>query len=177
METIPKSDCVQIGTFLKPHGVFGTLQLSFEAGLEESVETASCFLVETDGLLVPWFTAEEGVRITSAKTALVQLDWVGDDTAARKLCGKPVFLLQEEIAEEDIIPEESFWLDWQVYDAETGRLLGEVTEVNNYAGNLVLTIKTLHGEKLVPLSEGLVQELDEAKKTIKLMLPEGLLDL
>jgi hypothetical protein len=76
METIPKSDCQKIGFIRKTHGVHGELVLEYEPEFEESVVEAERFFLEIDGLLVPFFVAEEGLRFRSAKTALITFDWV-----------------------------------------------------------------------------------------------------
>jgi len=76
METIPKSDCRKIGFIRKTHGVHGELVLEYEPEYEESVVEADRYFLEIDGLLVPFFVAEEGFRFRSAKTALITFDWV-----------------------------------------------------------------------------------------------------
>ena len=62
METIPKSDCQKIGFIRKTHGVHGELVLEYEPEFEESVVETERFFLEIDGLLEPFFVAEEGRR-------------------------------------------------------------------------------------------------------------------
>jgi len=38
-------------------------------------------------------------------------------------------------------------------------------------------VETGHGEALIPLREELVLEVDEEKETLRMEIPEGLLDL
>ncbi|MFZ5430954.1 MAG: ribosome maturation factor RimM [Bacteroidota bacterium] len=173
-ETIQK---INVGYFIKPHGVFGTLQLSFEEGYEDLVEDAAVLFAETDGILVPWFVAEDGIRITSSKTALVDLDWIEDDKAARKLSGSKVWI---ESAGENHGAEFSglagALTGYSVFDSGKG-LLGQITELNDYSGNIVLTVEKGGRTWLVPFHPDLIGEIDEKKKTITFDLPEGLTDI
>jgi 16S rRNA processing protein RimM len=168
---------INIGYFLKPHGVFGTLQLSFEEGYEELVEEATVLFAESDGILVPWFVAEDGIRITSSKTALVDLDWIEDDKAARRLAGSKVWI---ETSGEDHGAEYSGLAEtlkgYSVFNSGKG-LLGLVTELNDYSGNIVLTVGKEGMDLLIPFHPDLIEEIDEEKKTITFNLPEGLTEI
>ncbi len=176
METISKNLCLPIGFFQKPHGVFGTLLLNFEEGHEEAIEESKMFLIETDGILVPWFTPEDGVRITSTRTALVDLEWVDDENSARKLSGKQVWMEKNLLNDDNFPDQNSFWIGFRVNDIHKG-FLGFVTEVNDYSGNLVLTITKGDSTILIPFHPDLVSHLDEQSGEITFELPVGLTDI
>lgn len=175
METIPKSDCQKIGFIRKTHGVHGELVLEYEAEFEESVAESSRFFLEIDGLLVPFFVAEDGLRFRSSKTALVTFDWVKTEKYARRLVGSSVYLFNYEIVDE---PEESSisqFLHFSLLD-ENGKKVGEISAVDDYAGNIVFTIDTESGELLVPFNEDFLINLNEKQKTIQLQIPDGLIE-
>jgi 16S rRNA processing protein RimM len=175
METIPKSDCQKIGFIRKTHGVHGELVLEYEPEFEESVVEAERYFLEIDGLLVPFFVAEDGLRFRSAKTALVTFDWVETEKYARRLVGSSVYLFNYEIIDE---PEEasiSQFLHFQLLD-ENGKKLGQISAVDDYSGNIVFTVDTKKGEILVPFNEDFLINLSEEQKTIQLQLPEGLIE-
>ncbi|WP_372946689.1 ribosome maturation factor RimM [Mariniphaga sp.] len=175
METIPKSDCQKIGFIRKTHGVHGELVLEYEQEFEESVAEAERFFLEIDGLLVPFFAAEEGLRFRSAKTVLVTFDWVNTEKYARRLVGSPVYLFNHEIVDE---PEEaaiSQFLHFCLLD-ENGKKVGKISAVDDYSGNIVFTVDAEDGEILVPFNEDFLMKLDEKQKTIQLRLPEGLME-
>jgi 16S rRNA processing protein RimM len=175
METIPKSDCQKIGFIRKTHGVHGELVLEYEPEFEESVVEAERYFLEIDGLLVPFFVAEDGLRFRSAKTALVTFDWVETEKYARRLVGSSVYLFNYEIIDE---PEEatiSQFLHFQLLD-ENGKKLGQISAVDDYTGNIVFTVDTKKGEILVPFNEDFLINLSEEQKTIQLQLPEGLIE-
>jgi 16S rRNA processing protein RimM len=49
--------------------------------------------------------------------------------------------------------------------------------VNDFSGNLLLSVEYQGKEALVPLNEDLIIRFDEEKKEIELRIPEGLFDL
>lgn len=175
METISKSDCSRIGFLRKTHGVHGELVLEFEPEFEESVACATRFFLEVDGLLVPFFIATEGIRFRSAKTAILQFDWVDSEVHARRLVGNSIFLFRDEIMPETMEDTFNQFLNYRLLNEEAEEL-GVVTHVDDYSGNIVLTLDANDREVLVPFHEELLLEVNEEQGYIKLRLPEGLFD-
>ncbi|WP_167610404.1 ribosome maturation factor RimM [Maribellus sediminis] len=175
METIPKSECEKIGFFRKTHGVHGEVVLEFEEHFEFSVEEAERFFVELDGLLVPFFIEEEGLRFRSAKAAIVKFEDVESEQYAKRLIGQSAWLYQTEIVDE---PEEhaSLLIGYSLFDEQLGEI-GPIEEVDDFAGNIVLTVNRKGEELLVPFNDEILVALDEEKKTITLKLPEGLTEV
>ncbi|MCE4565969.1 16S rRNA processing protein RimM [Maribellus sp. CM-23] len=174
METIPKTDCEKIGFFRKTHGVHGEVVLEFEEHFEYSVEEAERFFVELDGLLVPFFIAEDGLRFKSSKSAIVKFDWVDTEKYAKRLIGASVYLYLDEIVDEPL-ESEALLKGFVLFDAEKGEV-GEIEQVDDYSGNVVLTVKHGDEELLVPFHPEFVVEIDEEQKRLTLNLPEGLIE-
>lgn len=175
METIPKADCQKIGFIRKMHGVHGDLVLEFEPEFEWSVAEAERFLLEIDGLLVPFFLKEDGFRFKSTKTAIVSFLWVETEKYARRLVGCPVFLFQNEIVDEAEEQLVSRFLHFTLVDEKLGEI-GIITAADDFSGNLVFQVVYKGGELLVPFSEDFLISVDEEQKILKLNLPEGLID-
>lgn len=174
METIPKTDCEKIGFFRKTHGVHGEVVLEFEEHFEYSVEEAERFFVELDGLLVPFFIAEDGLRFKSSKSAIVKFDWVDTEKYAKRLIGASVYLYLDEIVDEPL-ESEALLKGFVLFDTEKGEV-GEIEQVDDYSGNVVLTVKHGDEELLVPFHPEFVVEIDEEQKRLTLNLPEGLIE-
>ena len=174
METIPKTDCEKIGFIRKTHGIHGEVVLEFEEQYEYSVEDAERFFIELEGLLVPFFIADEGLRFRSGKSVIVKFDWVETESYAKRLVGKEVYLYQNEVVD---MPEEqsSFLQGFTLFDEKLGEI-GNIDEVDDYAGNIVLTVTFNGQELLVPYNDEILIDLNEEKKTITLQLPEGLIE-
>jgi len=176
METIPKADCTQIGFIRKTHGVRGELTLEFEPEFELSVEEATQLFLEIDGLLVPFFIAEDGLRFKSSKSAIVKLEWVETEEYARRLVGCPVYLFSEEIVPDEVELTYSVFENYMLEDKILGTV-GKIIHVDDFSGNIVFTVQQENNEILVPFNEDLLVSIDEQKQIIKLTLPEGLIDL
>jgi 16S rRNA processing protein RimM len=176
METIPKSDCVKVGFVQKPHGIHGELVIRFEEQYYETLEECPTLFLEIDNLLVPFFISEEGLRFKSGEAVMANLEWIDSDKKAKALCGLSVFVYQDEVIEfeDEMSPNEL--VGYQLYD-ETLGLIGEITEVNDFSGNLLLSVVYQGKEAMVPLNEDLIVRLNEDLREIELQIPEGLFDL
>jgi 16S rRNA processing protein RimM len=176
METIPKTDCEKIGFFRKTHGVRGDMVLEFEPHFEYSVEDANRFFVEIEGLLVPFFVVEEGFRFKTGNTAIITLDGVDDEKYARRLVSQQVYLFKNEIVATNEGEFDTSLINYLLIDSNIGEL-GIIDQIDDYAGNIVITVNYRGQELLVPYNEDFIIEIDDNQKTIKLNLPEGLIDL
>ena len=176
METIPKINCVKIGFIQKPHGIHGELVIRFQEEFYETLEEVPTLFLEIDNLLVPYFISEDGLRFKSDESVIAQLDWVDSDKKAKELCGLSVFVNQNDVidSEEDLSPHAL--VGFQLFDVELG-LIGEILEVNDFAGNLLLSVEYQGKDALVPLNEDLIVRLDEENREIELRIPDGLFDL
>lgn len=175
METIPKADCEKVGFFRKTHGVQGEMVLEFEQKYEYSVEEANCFFVELEGLLVPFFLMEEGFRFKTTNTAILTFDGIESEKYAKRLVGSSVYLYQHDIIQMDEESVESYFLNYLLIDTKMGEI-GVINQIDDYSGNIVFTVNYRGQELLVPFNEEILIELDDKQKTVKLALPDGLLE-
>jgi len=175
METIPKNDCEKVGFFKKTHGVYGELVLEFEPQFEYSIENANRFFVELEGLLVPFFVLEEGFRFKTENSAIITFDGVVSEKYAKRMVGSSVYLFKNEIIE---MPDEQFesqFEDYMLVDEKFGEI-GIIEQIDNYSGNIVITVNYRGKELLVPFNEDFIILIDEQNKVLKLRLPEGLIE-
>ena len=113
--------------------------------------------IEFDGLPVPFYFESFTPRGNSR--ALVRLTGVHNLTDADELAGAAVY------ADDDL------------YEDEEEDLTGWTVPHEDIPGNPCIWVETGHGEVLIPLHEELVLEVDEEKQTLRMEIPEGLLDL
>jgi 16S rRNA processing protein RimM len=176
MNILSFDNCTKIGTFRKPHGIAGTLELVFEPEWELSVQYAGILITDTDGLPVPWFVAPDGIRITSSKSALIDLDWIDNQDSAKKLCGNTVYIQKTDVIPAPETSALSEWEGFNLYNEKT-MLVGKISGTENFSGNLVMTVLTSKGEKMVPLHPDLIIEIDRKNMNMTMKFPEGLLDI
>jgi 16S rRNA processing protein RimM len=176
METIPKSNCVKVGYVQKPHGIHGELVIRFQEEFYETLEENPTLFLEIDNLLVPFFISDEGLRFKSGETVITQLDWVDSDKKAKDLCGLSVYVDRDDVIEFEDEMSSHALIGYQLFDQILGPI-GQITEVNDFSGNILISVVYQGKDALVPLNEDLIVRLDEDLREIELRIPEGLFDL
>ncbi len=176
METIPKADCEKIGFFRKTHGVHGEVILEFEPQYEYSVEEAERFFVELEGLLVPFFLKEDGLRFKTANSAIVSFNDVETEKYAKRLIGCSVYLFQYEIIPDSENSSSVELINYLILN-DKNQEIGRIIHIDDFSGNIVFTVDYNGGEILIPFNENLLIEINDYSKTIQLQIPEGLIDL
>lgn len=176
METIPKNNCVKVGFVQKPHGIHGELVIRFQEEYYETLEECPTLFLEIDNLLVPYFIAEQGLRFKSGESVITLLDWVDSDKKAKNLCGLSVYVDQKDLIESELEMSAHALIGYTLIDEDLG-VIGEITEVNDYSGNVLLSVEYQGKEALIPLNEDLIVSIDEDTREIVLSIPEGLFDL
>ena len=159
----------RIGQVLKSNGRDGELLVSFSGIAPEEIDLEEPVFIEFDGLPVPFYFEAFSQRGNSR--ALVRLTGVRSLTDADELAGSILY------AEDDLYEDEEEDLTgWTVLDAD-GTKAGTVTAHEDIPGNPCIWVETGHGECLLPLREELVLDVDETEKTLRMEIPEGLLNL
>ena len=159
----------RIGQVLKSNGRDGELLVSFSGISPEDIDLEEPVFIEFDGLPVPFYFEAFSQRGNSR--ALVRLTGVHSLTDADELAGAVLY------AEDDLYEDEEEDLTgWTVLDAD-GMKVGTVSAHEDIPGNPCIWVETGHGECLLPLREELVLDVDETEKTLRMEIPEGLLNL
>lgn len=171
-----KDDFLPIGYILKPHGLKGGLILEIEEGYEEVLTDSDCLLVEVDGGLVPFFVTEDGIYFRSSTSLSLSFDGYDSVEKVRPFCGCKIFIHKDTEVEQTNNEELNELIGTTVIDKERGKL-GEILRVDDFSGNVVITVAYHGHEILIPLSEELIIRLDETKKELHMECPEGLIDL
>lgn len=176
METIPKNNCVKIGYVQKPHGINGELVIRFQEEYYETLEEYPVIFLDIDNLLVPYFITEEGLRFKSSESVITRLEWINSDAKAKELCGSSVFVNQDDVIEFEDEMSTNALVGFQLFGENLG-LIGQIKEVHDYAGNLLLLIDYQGKDVFVPINDDLIIRIDEDQKEIELRIAEGLFDL
>ena len=149
---------------LKSWGAAGQVVLSLDADDPRDLESEEPVFIEFDGLPVPFYF--ESIEPKGSRL-IVKFEDVDSLAEAEELVGRTVTLGGE--AEED----EDSLIGLKVRDARSRRVIGEIVDFNDYAGNVTVTVETDRGEVLLPLHEDLIVSIHD--DTITLDIPAGLL--
>lgn len=171
----------QIGSFTKTHGVHGQLTLnlsdtiSFDL-LDKGLIEKEAVFVEIDGIPVPFFIAENGIRDLNDKTVLIKLEEV-DNEKAKRLYPCKVYLNTFYLSSSDKIDKSdpSSWVGFTVIDVSLGTI-GLIEGFLDLKENPLLKINHQGKEILLPLMADFLLELNLDKKFLKTELPNGYLE-
>jgi 16S rRNA processing protein RimM len=172
---IKQEDVYKIGKLGKPHGVKGEVSFQFTDDVFDRVE-ADYLILDIDGILVPFFIEDH--RFHGEETALVKFCDIDSQDKARELTGCEVFFPRKlsDSAEEEVAWNEL--IGYTLTDAKSDKTIGTITSIDDSTLNLLFEIKTEDNqERLIPASEDLIEDIDTKGKTIRINLPEGILDL
>lgn len=172
---IRREEVFKIGRMGKPHGLQGELQFLFTDDVFDRVE-AEYLVLDIEGILVPFFM--ESYRFRSDEMALVQFEGIETEEEARKLSLCDVYF-PKKLADSDA--PLSGWralTGFQVADADTHAVLGEVASVEDSTANVLLQVVGSSGEAFaIPANPDLIKTVDTAQRVITMTIPDGLLDL
>ena len=176
---ITKDEIFRIGKILKPHGLQGELTFAFDTDIFDEVETPY-FICEIDGIFVPFFI--ESYRFKTDETALVKFEGIDNDNDAKELSNTELYMSRKFIPENedtDSIEAEGcdFYVGYHITDKD-GQMIGEVVEVDDSTEYVLFVLETPDKkEVLIPAQDEFIIEIDDAKHSIKMDLPYGLIDL
>ena len=176
MVPIDKNDYFPIGFIVKPHGLKGDMILEIEEGFEDVLSESDYLLVEVEGGLVPFFVTEEGVNFRTSTSLTLAFDDLDSAEKVRPFCGCKIYLHKDVNQEQVTSAEFNELLGFTVFDKGKGEL-GKIVRVDDFSGNVVLTIQHDANEILIPLSEELILQFKADKNEIHLDCPEGLIEL
>ena len=131
---------------------------------------AEPLMVEIDSLDVPlWCESFERRGVSGANVRFADFDTT---RRAEELIGKELFIdLEEEESDE-------FYMEDLIgFKVRAGKLKGEIVDYYDSEHNPLFGIDFGEGERLIPAAEEFIAGIDFEGQTIKMILPEGLLEL
>lgn len=168
---ITAEQLTEIGRYNKTHGVNGEISATFDCDAL-LVGELSTLISPMDGIFVPFFV--ENLRSKSGDTLLLTIDGITSEEQAKKLVNAKIYALTEEMPEQDEVYCDYFIGFTIVADRKE---IGRIADVDDSTENALFVVESQGKTLYVPISEDFIIDIDEAKKTIEMELPEGLLDL
>ena len=165
---IQLSELALVGKTGKTHGIKG--ELTFEFSEDFDIDACDYFVFEMDAIFVPFFI--NAYRFKNDTTALILLDGITDEPRARELSGKSVYVKRDVLGQSTEAPMLSYFVGFSVHEQSHG-VLGVIDGVDESTANALFMI----GERLIPVSESYITDIDHDKRILHMTLPEGLLDL
>ncbi len=166
----------QIGFTKKTHGVKGELKIVIDEPYEDLFFEADRIFIEVKGAKMPFFIEQ----IRGEGELIILFEDITDKDKALLIQSKPVFLPTAELPASIKIVEtglEYGFLEGFILADKTLGEIGPIVEVIEMPQQEMAVLMVKNREVLIPLNDGLISTISEAKKTILMDLPEGLLEL
>ena len=171
---IGKEICIYTGKITKTLGFSGGLSIHLDPEVSFDPGKVRFFLFDDEGGLIPFFIEE--IRFTGKNTLFIQcLDLPSQESAA-KWVNTDVYLPRELFD-----GPKSTRTNWSVegftiVDIHEGEIGFVDHVISNTAQDLVI-VKSPNGEIMIPAVPEIILSIDSKKKSIKVDLPEGLMNL
>lgn len=154
----------------KLFGVEGGVLLNLYTTFPDDFSTEEPLIVKIDSLAVPLFCDRFERR---GKTgALVLFADIDSERRAQELVGKELFIEEEERDD-----DEFYFEDLIGFEVRIGRKRGEITDLYDHDLNPLFEVEIDGRRVLIPAVEEFIAHIDFEKRFVKMVLPEGLLDL
>lgn len=127
--------------------------------------------VEIGSLAVPLYMESFEKRgVSGANVRFADFD---NTRRAEELLGKELFI---ELAEEE--DDDEFYMEDLIgFSVEAGKFKGEIIDFYDSELNPLFGVDFGEGERLIPAAEEFIAQIDFNKGIIRMVLPEGLLEL
>lgn len=166
-------DCYQLGRITKAWGYKGQVVLFLDVDTPEDYLGLDSAFVEVKGKLLPYFFRID--NLNGNKAVITFEDLTAEQATA--LVGHEVYLPL------DLLPKlegNKFYfheiLGFSVFDEEYGDI-GTVASVIDYPAQPLFQIMKNGVEILVPIIDEVIKEVDREQKIIRIVAPNGLIEL
>ena len=164
-----------IGFVGKPHGLEGRLKLVSEEAYLEDFAYLEVIFVEEKGGLVPYFI--ENINFKGVPP-LIKFEDINTREQATKLANKKIFARNNDLQEREKENPLQYgaYIGYTLYDEQLGEI-GKIQDIQEFPQQEIAFFQYNNEEKLIPLNDSLIINVDEEKQLIIVNLPEGLLEI
>ena len=168
---IDEKELYMIGTLTRTHGTSGEVQCHTTSSAWEDGDGEFVVLM-LDQIPTPFRVTDW--RTKGAEDLLLQLDHVDSEAQAQRLIGAEVYMRRADMNADEDETTDIRWSDlvgWTLTDSEQGQV-GTITAVDETTANILLSVLSADGvERLLPLHEDFIAELDSDNRHLIVCFP------
>ena len=168
---IQYGEVYKIGRLGKTHGVKGEISFQFDDDIFDRVD-ADYLVLEIDGILVPFFMEE--YRFRSDSLALVKFCDIDSQERASELTGCNVYFSRALAEEDDEQLSLASLIGFDLVEAGNNKKVGAIVSIDDSTTNILFE---LEDGRLIPATDDFITDINTKDRTIKMEIPEGLLEL
>ncbi|MCY7410751.1 MAG: ribosome maturation factor RimM [Chitinophagales bacterium] len=165
---------IKIGRINKSFGLKGHLRFFIEPVFITRIKKLDCIFLLSQSKHFPYFIDE--VDLTETGHGMLHFEEVKDKTIADFLVGKEIYFDKSLFKKEKKFATLADFIGFKLID-ENKKVLGELSDVIDFATHDVGQFFVNGKEVLFPWNEEVILKIDKKKKEINVQLPEGLLDI
>lgn len=165
---------INIGRIVATFGLKGEVILHHALGKKTTLKgVEAIFIEERKGSYLPLFI--ESSKAKDQEEMYMKLDGIDTKEKAHRLIQKQVWLLNEDFRK--IVGKSSpiALLGFELINENES--VGSIEEVIEQPHQVLLRITINNKEALIPLHEETLKKIDQKKKQVHVILPDGLLDI
>ncbi|MBK9253934.1 MAG: 16S rRNA processing protein RimM [Saprospiraceae bacterium] len=168
-----KSEFILVGKIRKPTGTSGYIKLEPNEDFISDLVQADYLFISQSGNFVPYFIED----VKDKSSLLIKLEDVDNPEDALQLNLKEIYLKSEQINSVQHNEKSNLLsvIDFKVLD--NGIFLGTIESIEEYPQQLMAIVNTEKGQKLIPLVDEFILEMDEEQKELRMNLPDGLTEI
>ncbi|HUR65638.1 MAG TPA: ribosome maturation factor RimM [Chitinophagaceae bacterium] len=164
----------KIGKLVAVHGLKGELLLKHELGKKTSLKgLQAIFIEEKKKSFLPWFI--EATKIKSEEETYIKIEGLDTRESAMKLSQKKVWLPETDFKKFAAKSAPASLLGYIIIN--DNEALGEILELIEQPHQLLCRLEIKGKEVLIPLHEDSLEKIDHKKKEVRVILPDGLLEI
>lgn len=170
-----KEDCFYLGKIVKKHSFKGEVVIKLDTDEPELYGNMESVFVDLGGNLVPFFIE----RSSLSKGTMLRLKFedINSEDEADMMMRSGIYLPL------DLLPKlegNKFYfhevIGFKVIDKNHGEV-GLLTNINDSAAQPLFEIERNDKEIFIPMIDDFIQKVDRENKEIRVVTPEGLIDL
>jgi len=165
---------IRVGKIVATHGLTGSLILTHVLDNSNWLKKGNVLHVEMQkGSYIPYFVAQ--CKSSNPKEYIINIEDIDKVESAKKLVTKHVYV-DEVILTDYAKMSPLLWIGFNLTDKQKG-LIGKIEDVVQTGSQWLATLTYHDTEVLIPLIDQTIEQVDIKTKTIKVNLPEGLLEI
>lgn len=164
---------IKIGQLFKPIGTQGELKIDIEDMYWHDFFQNNHFFIKINGCFVPYFIE----NVKEKNHLLLKIEEIDTPEMAADFNLKEMYLREQDIKSKEASEHKTLTSleNYTIYNLDVK--IGEIVSIEEYPQQIIATVLYQNKQVLVPLVNGLIQNVDHETHCIIMNLPEGLLDV
>ncbi|TQI69609.1 16S rRNA processing protein RimM [Gramella sp. Hel_I_59] len=170
-----KEDCFYLGRIVTKFSFKGEVLIKLDTDEPELYTEMESVFVEYNENLVPFFIERSYLHKSTLLRA--KIEDIDTEQDAEDMIGAELYLPLEQLPQ---LPDDKFYfheiIGFDVIDQQHGNI-GKIVSINDTTAQALFEIDKDGKQILIPMNDEFIEKVDKKNKEIKVITPEGLVDL